>query len=404
MPLYMYKAKNESGKILTGEAKIASEEDLVNLLVEKGYTPVEIKVKNAFTDISQISIFKPKVKTKDLAVFCRQFAIVLEAGVPIASALDVLREQTQNLTLKECISDVYENIQKGSSLTLAMKQHAKIFPDILLNMVESGEISGQLDGVFVRMADYFENQNKLNQKIRGAMTYPIIVVFVAIAVIIVLMAKVVPGFIDILNSFNVEMPVFTKILVAVSDVFKSFWWLMVIMIFALVAGIKAYYSTDSGKMFFGNLAIKAPVVKGLTKNIMTARLTRTLGTLMSSGVLLIQAMEIVQKIVGNAVISERLNFVTEEIKKGRGLTQPLASLKYFPPMLISMIKIGEESGNLDYSLGKCADFYDQEVEVSVQQLTALIEPAVIIFLSVVVGFIIISVLFPMFSIYQNMAV
>jgi len=403
MPLYSYKVKTETGKLYSGETKIDSQDELKKLLLEKGYTPIEIIEKNALTDISQIGIFKQRVKVKDLAIFCRQFAIVLQAGVPIATSLDVLRQQTTNTTLKQCINDIYENIQKGIALSNAMKQHSGIFPDMLVNMVEAGEISGQLDLVFERMATQFEKQFALNQKIKGALTYPIMVTIVAIAVIMVLMVKVVPSFEGILKGFNVELPVFTKILISVSEFFQNYWYFIVgIMVTAALFTIY-FMKTYEGKKFFGTLAIKVPVVSALTRNIVTARLTRTLGTLMSSGVLLIQAMEVVQKVLGNAVIAERLNVVTEEIKKGKGLTAPLNDMKYFPPMVISMVRIGEESGNLDFALDKSADFYDREVETSLQQLTSIIEPVVMCVMAGVVGFIVLSVLYPMFSIYQTMS-
>ncbi|MFZ5990043.1 MAG: type II secretion system F family protein [Bacillota bacterium] len=403
MPLYSYKVKTEAGKVFTGETKIDSEEELKRLLLEKGYTPVEIMEKNAMTDISQIGIFKQRVKIKDLAVFCRQFAIVLEAGVPIAQCLEVLKAQTNNKTLKQSLNDIYENIQKGIALSNAMKQHSGIFPEILINMVEAGEVSGQLDLVFNRMATTFEKQFKLNQKIKGALTYPIVVTIIAIAVIIVLMAKVVPSFAEILQGFNVELPIFTKILISVSDFFKSFWYFIVGGLIAAVVGLRVFSRTHDGKVFFGNLSIKLPVISGLTRNIVTARLTRNLGTLMSSGVLLIQAMEVVQKILNNAVLEERIDAVIEDIKKGRGLTQPLADMRYFPPMVISMIRIGEESGNLDFALDKSADFYDEEVETSLQQLTSMIEPIIMCTMAVVVAFIVLSILYPMMSIYEAMS-
>ncbi|MCX8129997.1 MAG: type II secretion system F family protein [Clostridia bacterium] len=403
MPVYTYKAKNESGKLFAGETKIASESDLISLLVEKGYTPVEIKVKNAFTDISTISFLKPKVKIKDLAVFCRQFAIVIEAGVPLSAALEVIRDQTQNRTLKECINDVYENIQKGSSLTNAMKQHAEIFPEILINMVEAGEVSGQLDRVFIRMADHYEKEFKLNHKIKSAMTYPVIVCIVAVILVFVMMTFVLPQFTQVLVSFNAELPLPTKILIKISNIFKSYWVIMLILLFAIFAYIKYFTRTYTGKMFFSRLSIKLPIIRRVTKYIITARFTRTLGTLVASGVLLIQALEVVQKVLGNALVSEKMEIVIEEIKKGRGLTSPLSSMGYFPPMLISMVRIGEESGELDFALNKSADFYDQEVETSTQQLTTLLEPIIIILLAVVVGFIILSILYPMFNVYKALS-
>lgn len=401
MPVYSYKVKTESGKLYSGETKIDSVEELRRLLEDKGYTPVEIVEKNALTDISTIGVFKQRVTTKDLSIFNRQFAIVLQAGVPIATCLDVLKQQTTNKTLRECLNDIYDNIQKGISLSNSMRKHEDIFPEIMICMVEAGEVSGQLDIVFERLAKQFENQNAINAKIRSALTYPVIVAVIAVAVIIVLMVFVVPSFVEILEGFNVPLPIFTKILIAVSDFFVSFWWAILAAMVAMFFGFKAFSKSDAGKMLFGNLAIKLPVLKGVTKNIITSRLARTLGTLMSSGVLLIQSMEVVQRILNNAVIIKRFDTVIDEIKKGKGLTQPLLGCKYFPPLLMSMVRIGEESGSLDFTLEKAADFYDQEVETSIQQLMALIEPLITILLAFVVAFVVLSVLVPMLSIYQN---
>ena len=403
MPTYNYKVKTESGKVLAGEVKLDNEQELRRILEEKGYKVVEIVEKTAINDISEIKIFKKRVKLKDLAVFCRQFAIILEAGVPISQSLEVLKIQTTNPTLKSCLSDVYDNIQKGMALSNAFRQHEDIFPDILINMVEAGELSGQLDLVFIRMADYFEAQFKLSQKIKGAMTYPIIVAVIAVLVIFVLMVKVVPQFAEVLTSFNVELPIYTKALIAVSTFFKKFWYIITGGIIAIVIAIGYFIRTPDGKLLVGKLAINLPVFKNVTKNIITSRFTSTLGTLMASGVLLIQAMEVVAKVIGNAVIQQKISYVIEEVKKGRGLTVPLAGVKYFPHMVISMIRIGEESGNLDFALEKSANFYEQEVERSLQQLTSFIEPMIMIFLAVVVGFIVLSVLSPMFALYQELA-
>jgi type IV pilus assembly protein PilC len=402
MPLYTYKAKNESGKIYEGQTNVASREELTALLAEKGYSPVEIKEKNIFTDITQISFLKPRVKTKDLAIFCRQFSIVLQAGVPLAAALDVLREQTINSTFKECLDNIYDNIQKGISLTNAMKHHAKIFPEILINMVESGEVSGQLDIVFVRMADHFEKEFKLKSKIKGAMVYPIIVCVVALILVFVLLTFVLPTFTGMLKDMGTELPLITKILIGVSDFLKTFWWAVAIAVIALIIAIVSYTRSYSGKRLFSKISLKLPVIKGVIKNLMTARFTRTLSTLSASGVQLIQALEIVQRVMGNVIIAEKLNLVIEEIKKGKSMSQPLSSMKYFPPMLISMVKIGEESGELEFALEKCSDFYDDEVETSMQTLITFIEPLIIIVLAVVVGTILLSVLIPMFSLYDTM--
>ncbi len=402
MPLYAYKVKNEAGKVFSGQAKIKKRDELEKIISAKGLTVLEIWEKNALSDISTIGIFKKKVKTKDLAIFCRQFAIVLSAGVPIGLAMDVMRQQTENPTLQECLTDIYEDIQKGIQLSKSMG-NSSVFPDILVNMVEAGEVSGQLDLVFARMAEHFEREYKLNQKIKGAMTYPVIVCVVAVAVIIILLARVVPSFMDILTGFGVDMPATTRILIVVSEFFKSYWWLIVFSIIGIFTGGKMYKRSESGKLFFGELAIKLPVLKGVTENIITSRFSRTMETLINSGVQLIKSLEIVQKVIGNAVIEKRITGVIDEIKKGKGLTGPLSEMKYFSPMIVSMVRIGEESGNLEYTLKKSADFYEEEMQASLQKLTTFIEPLVICVLAVVIGFIVISVLLPMYSIYQNLS-
>lgn len=403
MPLYEFKAKNEQNKVFEGKNKFSSKEQLVEQLLKNGYTLIEAKEINFVTDISQISFLKKKVKAKDLAIFCRQFSIILEAGIPIANAIEVLREQTENPTLKVCISEIYENIQKGIPLSIAMKKHS-IFPSILIYMVESGELSGLLDRSFSTMAVHFEKETKIQNTIKKAMTYPIAVLFIAIAVIFILMIKVVPSFSEILKSFGVELPIFTKILLGVSSFFQVFWPLILAGIFGLIVGGGYFRKSRQGRKFVGNLAIGLPVFKTVTKNILSARFSRTMATLMASGVLIIQALEVSRKIMGNIVIEEKMDSVIEDIKQGKGLSQPLSNIKYFPPMLLSMVRIGEESGNLDFSLNKAADFFDGEVETSIQQLMSLIEPVIVIVLSVVVAFVILSILYPMLSVYQSMSV
>ncbi|HEX9060263.1 MAG TPA: type II secretion system F family protein [Clostridia bacterium] len=403
MPLYTYKAKNEMGRVISGEIKISDHNELAVLLKQKGFTPIEVQEKNFLTDISQISIFKKKISVKDLAVFCRQFAIVLEAGVPIATAMDVLRDQTSNPTLKSVLSDVYENIQKGISLSDSLGQHVDVFPEILINMVEAGEVSGQLDLVFSRLAESFEKDFKLRQKIKSTLTYPVILLVVAAIVIGVLMTFVVPTFASVLTGMNQKLPLYTEILVAVSSVFKNFWYVFLILIVLLIIGASYFAKTPSGKRFFGKLLITIPVISGVTRTIICARFTRNLGTLIGSGVLLIQAMEIVKKVIGNYVIAEKMDVVIDEIRKGKGLTQPLANMGYFPSMLVSMVRIGEESGSIDFSLDKSADFYDQEVETVLDQLTTLMEPLITIIMGVVVAFIILSIIIPMFTVYQGLS-
>ena len=401
MPTFVYQVRDEKGKLMSGELRAKSQQELDHYLKEKGYIPLMVKQKSA---LSSGGLFKKKVKIKDLAIFCRQLSIVLQAGLPLVNALDVLKEQIGNPTLKELLNEVYNNIQKGVSLSASMKQFGSFaFPNILINMVEAGEVSGQLDRVFERMAIHFEKEYKTVHKIKQSLTYPVIIVVVAILVVIVLMAFVIPQFNEILMSMGGDLPFTTVLLVGISNFIRSFWYLLIGGIILLAFATRSFYRSPTGRRFFSAMAMRLPVIKGVAKNMVTARFTRTLGTLIASGVLLIQALEVVKKILGNVIIMERFEKLIDDVKKGKGLTQSLIEVDYFQPLVISMVRIGEESGQLDFALEKSADFFDQELETSMQQLTTMIEPAVIVVLAVVVGFILISVMYPMFSIYEKMS-
>lgn len=402
MPVFTYKVQNSDGAVLTGESNVESRERLLELINKSGYKVIEIVEKNFITDVSRIGLFKKKVKLSDLAQFCRQFSIMLEAGISIAGALDVLKTQTINPTLKECLSEIYKNIQKGLSLSRVLGYYPDIFPNILLSMVEAGEASGQLDRVFTRLAEHFEKEHKQRQKVIGAMTYPIIVLVIAIIVVIVVVTNVIPTFGKALTGMDVELPMITQILLKISNAFSSYWYIFLFGIIVLVIGTKIMLGTEKGKKFIDDKLLKFPMVSGVIKTMMTARLTRALTTLISSGVLLIESMEITQRVLGNAVLVEKMDTAIESIKQGRGLTQTMAEMKYFPPLVISMIKTGEESGSLDFTLEKAAIFYEDQLDVQIQKMTTFIEPLIMVALGGVVAFIIFSVLYPMLSVYQNL--
>jgi len=380
---------------------VASREKLLELINRNGYTPLEIVEKNFITDVSQIGLFRKKVKLADLAQFCRQFSIMLESGISLAGALDVLREQTVNPTLKECIGDIYDNIQKGISLSGVMRSFPDIFPNILLSMVEAGEVSGQLDRVFVRMADHFEKEQKQKQKIVGALTYPIVILVIAIFVVVVMVVNVIPTFGEALTGMNVELPSITKMMLKISDTFMSYWYVFVLGIIGLVIGLKIMAASDRGKNILDKFTLRLPMVAPLIKTMMTARLSRALATLLSSGVLMIESLEITQKILNNSVLVERMKNAVTSIKQGRTLTLAMSEMQYFPPLMLSMIKTGEESGHLDFTLQKAANFYEEQLEVRIQKMTTFIEPVIMLGLGGVVAFIMFSILYPMISVYQN---
>jgi len=401
MPVYTYKIKNSKGEVFTGETKVDSREVLLDLFNKHGYKPIEIIEKTFVTDVSQLSIFRKKVKTADLAQFCRQFSIMLEAGISIASALDVLRAQTVNPTLKECLNDIYNNIQKGISLSSVMRSFPDIFPPILLSMVEAGEVSGQLDKVFTRMAEHFEKEHKQKQKLKGAMTYPVIVLVVAVLVVAILVMKVIPTFGEALAGMNVELPPLTRVMLNVSNFFTSYWYNILFGLVLLIFGIKMMSKTDRGKKILDNISLKFPVVSEVIKTLMTARLSRALSTLLSSGVLMLESLQITKRVMNNSILIERMDKAIESVKQGRALTQSISEIQYFPPLLLSMLKTGEEAGNLDETLEKAASFYEDRTEEKIQKLMTFIEPLIMIVLGGVVAFILFSVLYPMLSVYQN---
>lgn len=402
MPVFTYTVKNADGAVLTGETKVESRDRLLELLDKNGYTPMEIIEKNFMTDISQLSLFKKKVKLVDLSQFCRQFSIMLEAGISIAGALDVLRDQTLNPTLKDCLNDVYTNIQKGASLSMVMGKFPDIFPGILLSMTEAGEASGQLDRVYVRLADHFEKEYKQRQKVIGAMTYPIIILVIALFVVVIMVVQVIPTFGKALAGMDVELPMITQVMLNISDFVIAYWYVLLLGLIGIVVGLKALSESQRGRSFLDKIVLKIPLVADVMKTMMTARLCRGLSTLLSSGVLILEALEITQRILGNSVLMEKMDIAIDRLKQGRPLSQTISELQYFPPLALSMIKTGEEAGNLDETLKKAAYFYEDQLEEKIQKLTTFIEPIIMIALGGVVTFILFSVLYPMISVYQSM--
>lgn len=401
MAVYTYKVKNNDGEVFSGETKVDSKEVLLDLFNKHGYKPVEIIEKTFVTDVSQLSIFKKKVKISDLAQFCRQFSIMLEAGISIAGALDVLRAQTINPALKECLNDCYNNIQKGIALSSVMRSFSDIFPPILLSMVEAGEVSGQLDKVFTRMAEHFEKEHKQMQTLKGAMTYPIIVLVIAILVVVIMVVKVIPTFGEALTGMNVELPRLTQVMLSISNFFTSYWYLVLFGLVILIIGIKMLSKTDRGKKMLDNILLKFPVVSEVIKTMMTARLSRALSTLLTSGVLMLESMQITRRVLNNSILIAKMDKAIDSVKQGKSLTQSINEMQYFPPLILSMIKTGEEAGNIDETLEKAADFYEEQTGEKVQKLMTFIEPLIMIGLGGIVAFIILSVLYPMLSVYQN---
>lgn len=396
---FKYRAVSENGQVIEGYHEAQTEEEVVNMLKNNKYFPVNIEEETS-ADIST-SLFLKKVTKKDIAVFCRQFYTMLDAGIGVVEALDILKRQTENKTLKQTIDIVYEDVQKGLSLSEAMKKHEKVFPNLLINMVEAGEVSGNLDVIMERMAIHYEKEFNIENKIKNAFMYPIILSIVAISVVIFLLVVVMPTFISMFDESGTALPTPTRILLTISNWLKNYWYLFIGIALIVIFGIMILRKTEEGRRFFDNLKIMFPGIKNMNIKIITSRFTRTLSTLLSSGIPLLQALDVVSKVVDNKVVGDKLQLAKEDIRKGVPMSKTIRDIEIFPPMVDSMIGIGEESGALDDILYKTADFYDEEVENSMERMTTLLEPILIVFMGIVIGFIVISIAMPMFDIYDT---
>ncbi|NLJ78141.1 MAG: type II secretion system F family protein, partial [Tissierellia bacterium] len=328
---------------------------------------------------------------------CRQFYTMLNAGIGVINCLQILETQTENRTFKDTISSVYEDVQKGMTLSESMNRYDKVFPALLTNMVEVGETSGTLDIIMERMAVHYEKENKIENKVKSAFIYPAVLGAVSIAVVIFLLIVVMPSFIGMFGSSDAVLPMPTMILLAMSNWLKDYWYLFIGIIFGIIIAIKIFGTTPNGRMLYDSIKLRIPIFDRMNINIITSRFTRTMSTLLSSGISLLRAMDVVSKILGNEVVSKRLDTAKEDIRKGIPMSRAIEAMAIFPPMVSSMISIGEESGAIDDILNKTADFYDEEVDTSIQRMTTLLEPMLIVVMAIMIGFIVISIAIPMFD-------
>ena len=401
MPDYKYKAITSTGAKIEGIHNCDNKDDVAEFLRKNKEFPISIEeVKEGSTKITILDM-SAKVKSKDISVFCRQFFTMLNAGVPILSCLDILRVQTDNKKLRVTIGIVYDEVQKGRSLSESMGDRPDIFPELLINMVAAGELSGTLDIIMSRMATHFEKENKITNKVKSAMVYPLVLAVVATAVVIFLMAFVVPNFVSMFASAGVILPLPTRIMLALSNIIVKYGIYILAGTAIIVFALNRFFSTDRGKTLSDTAKLKIPVVKDVTKKLYTARFARTLSTLMGSGIPLIQALEIVSKVVQHKLVEKGIIAAIEDVKKGVSLSVPIKSMNLFPPMLYHMINIGEESGSLDDILERTADYYDEEVDTAIQRMTALMEPLMILVMAVVAGSIVISIVLPMFDMMKT---
>ncbi|MTI65406.1 MAG: type II secretion system F family protein, partial [Firmicutes bacterium] len=383
------------GDKIEGEYQADDKQEVISMLRAENSYPLEIK-ENDKKNKDVLDIFN-KVKMKDISLFCRQIYAMLNAGVTVNTSLEVLKEQTENKKMKETIGNVSDDVQKGETLTDAMKKYSEVFPDLLVNMIEVGEMSGNLDNIMAKMADYYERENKIRNKVKGAMVYPAILSIVTIFVVIFLLTAVLPTFVDMFTGSGVILPLPTRILLTISSLLKNYWYLFIIILSGLIFIFRRYKKSEVGRKNIDKIKFKIPIYKTLITDMMTTRFSRTLAIMITSGIPLMDALDIVSRVVGNKVVKEGISDTMDKMKQGSDLSTPIKDIKIFPPMLISMIKIGEESGALDTILDKAADYYDEELETSTKKLTTMIEPIMIVIMAIIVGFIVLSIALPMFD-------
>jgi len=396
---FAYKVRDRGGRLVSGTLEAENQTVVASKLREMGFAPVAIQEEKQSVGKKEIRLpWKSGVKAKDLAVFSRQFATMINSGLSLLRALNILADQTENKKLAQVIADVRAEVEKGSSLSAALGKHPKVFTKLYVSMVKAGEIGGVLDSVLLRLAETIENQVALRQKIKSAMTYPVVVFCLVLLILAAMLIFVVPMFKNLYKDLGGTLPAPTRLLIGASDLVKHLWFVIAPMAGGGVYALKRWVATDKGRAVWDALKLRAPVFGGLVHKTALSRFTRTLSVLLKSGVPILQSLEIVKDTVGNAVVSTAIVDVQSSVKEGESIAKPLERHAVFPPMVVQMIAVGEETGALDTMLSKVADFYDQEIEATVEALTSLIEPILIAVMGGVVGSMVVALYMPMFNI------
>lgn len=398
MATFAYVGRTRSGAVKKGELTAKSKDEAVDQLRKQSVVVTSLEEK---TGIGGIKLsFGSGLTDKDIVVFTRQFGTMINAGLPLVQCLEILSTQSENKVLRETVGDVRGQVEAGSTFSEALRKHSKVFDDLYVNMVHAGEVGGLLDTILTRLAKHIEKSMKLKGQIKSAMIYPSAIVGVAGIVITVLMIFVIPIFAKMFNELSggkVGLPGPTQLVIDISNAFQSFWYIGLGIMVGAVIGIKKYYATPKGRMAIDKLLLKTPIFGDLIRKASVAKFTRTLGTLLSSGVPLLDGLSICAKTSGNKVIEEALLNARVSISGGKTIADPLTSSQVFPKMVTHMIAVGESTGALDAMLGKIADFYEDEVDQAVASLTSLLEPIMMVFLGVVIGFIVIAMYLPIFT-------
>lgn len=400
MPIYTYLAKNLKGDTLDGEFEAQSVEELEQMLRAKGYFLVESRTKGKEFEVAGLG---GKINAKDIAVFCRQFAVIISSGITILEAIGILRDQSSKKRMKEVLDTIYGDLQKGRVLSEAITPYDDLFPEFMQNMIRVGEASGSLDSILEQMAGYYENDYKIRRKIKSALTYPIILAVLTVGVVALMMIAVIPMFSGMLSDMGGELPGITKLLINVSNFMTSNLLIIIVVLVGSIGGFTYYIKTENGRLWFDRLKLKVPVISSTVLKTITARFARSMSILLKSGIPIVRAMDIMTELLGNRAVEQKFIDAADDIQEGKGIAGPMKNLEIFPPLLIHMIVVGESTGELDDMLGRTAGFFDDEVEEAIEKAVALIEPAMIVIMAAIIGVIILAIMLPMLSLMENIS-
>jgi len=393
MPKFAYSARTVSGEIQTGEIELPSRDEVMGWLNRQRLRPISINAKAKEINLT----IGTGIKTREVVIFTRQFATMINSGLPLVQSLTILAEQTENKNFQKIIAQVLQDIQSGQTLADSMRRHPKVFTELYVNMVAAGEAGGILDVILNRLAVFLEKNDALVRKIKGAMVYPAVMLIVVILCTTILLWKVVPVFAGMFTGAGLQLPVPTRVVLALSAFLQHYMWMLVLAVIAAVVTVRQYYKTDGGKLNIDRLMLRFPVLGNLLRKSAVSRFTRTLGTLVSSGVSILDGLQITARTAGNRVVHDAVMKSRASISAGATISEPLKESGVFPPMVVQMINVGEQTGGLDEMLTKIADFYDDEVDAAVTALTSILEPIMIVVMGVVIGGIVVAMYLPMFD-------
>lgn len=398
MPSFEWKGRDRAGRPQSGVLVADTKDAALAVLRRQQVVPITVKEKGKEIAVPRV---RGGVSDRTLAIFTRQFSVMIDAGLPLVQCLQILGEQQENKSFQRIILQVREDVETGSSLANALKKHPQVFSDLFVNMVAAGEAGGILDTILQRLATYIEKAARLKAQVKSAMVYPVSVIAIAVLVVYVILWKVIPVFSSLFEGLGAELPLPTRVVVAASNFVGRYWWLIALVVAAAIFAIRQYYRTPQGRLVIDGILLKSPILGLVLRKIAVARFCRTLGTLLSAGVPVLESLEITARTSGNAVIERSIIEVRKQVEEGKSLAEPLKTTNQFPPMVVQMISVGEATGAMDTMLAKIAEFYEEEVDTAVAGMMKLIEPVIILFLGVVIGGIVIAMYLPMFDLISK---